>query len=31
MPIRKWDFDKAGKGIFYYTRELNDRFLSVVT
>lgn len=31
MPLRVWDFDQVGKGIFYYTRELNDRFLSVVT
>ncbi|MCL2632438.1 MAG: catechol 2,3-dioxygenase [Coriobacteriia bacterium] len=31
MPVRQWDFDQAGKGIFYYTRELNERFLSVVS
>lgn len=31
MPVRVWDFDHIGKGIFYYTRELNDRFLSVVS
>lgn len=31
MPTRVWDFDQIGKGIFYYTRELNDRFLSIVT
>lgn len=31
MPTRKWDFDHIGKGVFYYTRELNDRFLAVVT
>jgi catechol 2,3-dioxygenase len=31
MPLRVWDFDHVGKGIFYYTRELNDRFLSVVS
>lgn len=31
MPVRKWDFEQLGKGIFYYTRELNDRFLSVVS
>ncbi|MCL2339309.1 MAG: catechol 2,3-dioxygenase, partial [Actinomycetia bacterium] len=31
MPVRKWDFAQAGKGIFYYTRELNDRFLTVVS
>lgn len=29
MPVRVWDFDMAGKGVFYYTRELNERFLSV--
>lgn len=31
MPVREWDFDQVGKGIFYYTRELNDRFLNIVT
>lgn len=30
-PGRKWDFDHIGKGIFYHTRELNDRFLTVLT
>jgi catechol 2,3-dioxygenase len=31
MPIRVWDAEHAGKGVFYYTRELNDRFLTVVS
>jgi catechol 2,3-dioxygenase len=31
MPVRVWDFDHIGKGIFYYTRQLNDNFLSVVS
>lgn len=31
MPTRVWDFDHVGKGVFYYTRELNDTFLSVVS
>lgn len=31
MPVRVWDFESVGKGIFYYTRELNERFLSVVS
>ena len=31
MPLRVWDFDHAGKGIFYYSRQLNDSFLTVVT
>jgi catechol 2,3-dioxygenase len=30
-PTRKWDMDHAGKGVFYYTRQLNERFLSVVS
>lgn len=30
-PTRVWDMDHLGKGIFYYERELNDRFLTVVT
>jgi catechol 2,3-dioxygenase len=30
-PKRVWDADKLGKGIFYYDRALNERFLSVVT
>ncbi|WP_434509655.1 catechol 2,3-dioxygenase [Desulfitobacterium sp. AusDCA] len=31
MPLRVWDFDHVGKGVFYYTRALNERFLNVVT
>jgi catechol 2,3-dioxygenase len=30
-PTRVWDADQLGKAIFYYQKELNDRFLSVVT
>jgi len=30
-PIRLWSADQAAKGIFYYEKELNDRFLAVVT
>ena len=30
-PVRRWSADQAGKGIFYYERALNDRFLKVVT
>lgn len=30
-PIREWSADKFGKGIFYYERALNERFLGVVT
>lgn len=28
-PIRVWDNEHAGAGIFYYDKSLNDRFLSV--
>lgn len=28
-PVRVWDADQAGAGIFYYEKKLNDRFLSV--
>lgn len=31
MPVREWDFDEVGRGIFYYSRQLNDRYLTVVT
>lgn len=31
MPVRVWDFEHVGKGIFYYTRALNERFLNVLT
>ena len=30
-PQRVWSMDKIGKAIFYYQRELNERFMSVVT
>ena len=30
-PKRVWSVDKIGKAIFYYQRELNERFMSVVT
>lgn len=30
-PLREWTADKAGEGIFYYTKELNENFLSVLT
>lgn len=30
-PTRVWTADELGKGIFYYQKELNDRFLGVVT
>lgn len=30
-PVRTWSGDQLGKGIFYYEKELNQRFLSVVT
>jgi catechol 2,3-dioxygenase len=30
-PTRVWDADQLGKAIFYYQKELNDRFLNVVT
>lgn len=30
-PTRVWDETQIGKGIFYYEREMNDAFLSVVT
>ena len=30
-PTRVWTADQLGKGIFYYEKELNDRFLGVVT
>jgi catechol 2,3-dioxygenase len=31
QPVRVWDDKQLGKGIFYYERALNDRFLTVVT
>jgi len=30
-PVRTWSFDQVGRGIFYYERALNDRFLGVLT
>ena len=30
-PKRVWSVDKIGKAVFYYQRELNPRFMSVVT
>ncbi len=30
-PKRVWTMDQIGKAIFYYQRELNERFMSVVT
>jgi catechol 2,3-dioxygenase len=30
-PQRVWTVDKLGKAVFYYQRELNERFMSVVT
>jgi catechol 2,3-dioxygenase len=30
-PKRVWSMDKIGKAIFYYQRELHERFMSVVT
>lgn len=30
-PLRVWKASSVGKAIFYYERELNDRFMTVVT
>ncbi len=30
-PTRVWSEDQIGKSVFYYERELNDRFMNVVT
>ena len=30
-PKRVWSIDQIGKAVFYYQRELNERFMSVVT
>ncbi|VAV95785.1 Catechol 2,3-dioxygenase [hydrothermal vent metagenome] len=30
-PLRVWQASSVGKAIFYYERELNDRFMTVVT
>ena len=31
QPPRVWDHNNVGRGIFYYERQLNEAFLSVVT
>ena len=31
QPLRHWDADHVGEGIFYYDKVLNERFLSVVS
>ena len=31
LPTRAWDERDVGKAIFYYERQLNEAFLSVVT
>jgi catechol 2,3-dioxygenase len=31
MPVTTWTWEEIGRGIFYHTRELNERFLTVVT
>ena len=30
-PKRVWSIDKIGKAVFYHQRELNERFMGVVT
>lgn len=30
-PVRRWTGSEIGKNIFYYEKELNERFLTVVT
>jgi catechol 2,3-dioxygenase len=30
-PVRTWTAEEAGKGIFYYERAMNERFMTVVT
>lgn len=30
-PLRTWDQNELGRGIFYYEKQLNERFLTVVT
>jgi len=30
-PVRHWSAENVGKAIFYYEKEINDTFLSVVT
>lgn len=31
MPMREWDMEHVGEGIFYYDKVLNERFLAVVS
>lgn len=31
MPVRVWDAEFVGEGVFYYEKVLNDRFLKVYT
>lgn len=31
QPLRVWDIEHVGEGIFYYDKALNQRFLSVVS
>jgi len=30
-PLRTWTGDELGKNVFYYEKQLNERFLTVVT
>ncbi|NDY90356.1 catechol 2,3-dioxygenase [Ideonella livida] len=31
MPVITWPFEEMGRAVFYHTRQLNERFLTVVT
>jgi catechol 2,3-dioxygenase len=31
QPLVTWDAEQLGKAVFYHNRELNERFLTVVT
>ena len=31
IPTITWSFEEMGRGVFYHTRQLNERFLTVVT
>jgi catechol 2,3-dioxygenase len=31
QPTVTWSFEEMGRGVFYHTRQLNERFLTVVT
>jgi catechol 2,3-dioxygenase len=31
MPVITWPVEEMGRAVFYHTRQLNERFLSVVT